>query len=111
MYGENCAIGMRNCERTSPMRPHPRQAAFNFDAEAGALPQQDAPETPARTLDAEGHRWYAALARHGQEFCIAKAREWPEHGAELAALSKQWAAQADAHQAKAFALEPQSRHL
>ena len=62
-----------------------------------------------RKLDAAGHRWYASLCWAKQTDLIGKADEWPEHGAELAEVAKQWKAMAEAHQARAFVMEPETR--
>jgi hypothetical protein len=58
-------------------------------------------------MDAAGHKWWARFCGEQQAYLIGKAALWPEHGAELAAISRNWKQAAELHQARAFALEPE----
>ena len=84
------------------------QGAFDFDAVAAA-PTESPPAVDGPKLDAAGHRWCASLCWGKQTDMIGKAREWPEHAQELSVIAKNWKEQAEAHQAKAFMLEPETR--
>ena len=91
-------------------KSHETQEMFDFEAVPDS-PRQHVDIVDAPKLDAAGHRWWASTSWAKQTELIAKAHEWPEHGAELAAISKQWKEIAETHQARAFALEPERRHL
>jgi hypothetical protein len=89
----------------------PAQTAFDFAPETQGEPvdppaPQDAPtvqyEPTGRTLDAEGHWWWAALARESQENCIMLTNETAQgswEAQEMVAAAKTWKGIATFHEA------------
>lgn len=73
-------------------RKHEGQGAFDWNPPAETVPEPTAspPAQPGRTLDAEGHAYWAAFAGERVIQCMKRACEAPEHAREYAEIAQVW---------------------
>ena len=86
------------------------QQAFSFEVQPIEIVTEHpavVKEAPKAQLDAQGHRWWASVARGAQEHCIAQSCQGKDEVEVMAwaALAKHWKALATHHEAKGHLLE------